>query len=796
MKHLFINFITVIRRYKTSSLLNILGMTVAFASLYIILVQVNYDLTYNKSVKDSERIYLMSTPSWYDNGQYNTFLSRPLSERIISSSPTVEAGGCVTPARDQYDIFVEEGGDLKEHALAIASISMGGLKVFQFETINGKMEDLDNPSTIAICQSAAKRLGLDIGDCIRWSNDINSEKYSVVAVFKDYPRNSLFGLSEAIIKMSDNNIDNWSEWSYTYFVKLNSASDRQFFEDHAVEIEKQILKEEGDDGDTEKSLNRMKIRLFALGECYFSQEVGSPSGEKGNATTTYTLLGIAILVVMIAMINFINFFFALVPVRIRSVNTYKVFGSSRGSLMLSFVLEAVGLIIISLLIAWYLVYLFGTSSLADLISAPLAFNANISMLLTTIVVALVIAVVSSLYPAYYITSFSPAFALKGSFGASGAGKTLRYTLVGLQFVISIGLIICASFIKLQHSYMMNHDMGFDKEMLLVTNTSMKISSSGRDAFGSKLKENPQIKDVAWAAGKVVSEGRMGWGRDFKEENINFQCYPVSWNFLQFMGIEVIEGRDFTPADEMKDNGTFIFNDNARKKFGFTLEDKLQGHKGKTDIVGFCKDFNFKPLQYGLDPFAFYVFGTDPWWYLTHLYIRTTANADIESVIRYVKDVIVEFDPSLNRSKIDIIFFEEELGAQYKKEKQLTTLVTLFTLISVIISLMGVFGLVMFETQYRRREIGLRRVHGASVGRILAMFNVKFIRIVLICFVIACPVSYFVMDSYLSKFAYRVPLYWWVFALALVVVLLITVTVVTLRSLKAATENPVNSIKTE
>ncbi|MDD3201694.1 MAG: FtsX-like permease family protein, partial [Bacteroidales bacterium] len=164
--------------------------------------------------------------------------------------------------------------------------------------------------------------------------------------------------------------------------------------------------------------------------------------------------------------------------------------------------------------------------------------------------------------------------------------------------------------------------------------------------------------------------------------------------------------------------------------------------------------------------------------------------------RYVKDVIVEFDPSLNRSKIDIIFFEEELGAQYKKEKQLTTLVTLFTLLSVIISLMGVFGLVMFETQYRRREIGLRRVHGASVGRILAMFNVKFIRIVLICFVIACPVSYFVMDSYLSKFAYRVPLYWWVFALALVVVLLITVAVVTLRSLKAATENPVNSIKTE
>ena len=263
-----------------------------------------------------------------------------------------------------------------------------------------------------------------------------------------------------------------------------------------------------------------------------------------------------------------------------------------------------------------------------------------------------------------------------------------------------------------------------------------------------------------------------------------------------MGIKISGGRNFTRADELKENGTFIFNEKARKEFELTLEDKVNGHRKATDIAGFCEDFNFKPLQYATEPFAFYVFGAHPWQMPRHVYIRTTAGADIESLSRYIIDTILEFDPQMVREKIRVQDFKEELGIEYEKEKKLTLLITLFTFLSIIISLMGVFGLVLFETQYRRKEIGLRRVHGASVNEILMMFNSKFIKIVTICFIIAVPVSWYAVNTWLSGFAYRVPLYWWVFAIAFVIVLAVTVSIVTLKSLRAAYENPSNSIRTE
>ncbi|MBO7268715.1 MAG: hypothetical protein J6U83_03065, partial [Bacteroidales bacterium] len=352
----------------------------------------------------------------------------------------------------------------------------------------------------------------------------------------------------------------------------------------------------------------------------------------------------------------------------------------------------------------------------------------------------------------------------------------------------------ALFLKRQHSYMMNYDMGFNKEYLLTA--SIGVSTSERDAFSDELLKSPLIKDVAWAAGPLVNSTRMGWGRTFKGEQINIDSYPVSWNFLRFMGIDVVEGRDFTPADEQSEYGVFIFNQIAKEKYGFTLEDKLSGHSNATEIAGFCEDFQFRPLQYELNPFAFYIFGKNPWWDLNHLYIRTEAGAPYKEVETAVKDVILKFNPGANVSEYRIRFFEEELGRQYRKEKQLTTMVTLFTLLAIIISLMGVFGLVMFETQYRRKEIGVRRVHGSSIMDILVMFNKKFAKLLVVSFVIAAPVTLRIIDYYYSTFAHSAEISLWVFLLALLLVAAIVFIVVTIGSFRAATENPVSSLKSE
>lgn len=792
------NFLTTLRQYKTSSLINILGLAVAFASLYIILVQVNYDFTYNKSIKDCERIYLLQVPDWDEPGKYMSWISRPMAEGTIAGSPVVEGAGCgYIGELSGGDYCMEEDGSIKEMKLAGTNVSLPWMDVFGYEAIEGSLKELERPKTIAISQSTAKKYKISLNSNIYSNLKVNPDKlYTVVAIFKDKTGNSDLNKIETITNIGENSLNDWSEWSYNYFVKLKSANDLEAFYEHAAKKQREILTQQGTDGENfEKSLERIKIRLLPISETYFSDEGGTP-GRSGNKTTTYTLLAIAVMVLIIALINFINFFFALVPIRIRMVNTKKVFGCSAISLRMSFIWEAIGTVIIALFLAWICVNIIETSNIANYISAPLALGENIIALVATILAALVIALSGSVYPSYYITSFSAAMVLKGSFSSTKNGQRLRIILIGMQFTISIALIICTLLIKAQHSYMMNYDMGFNKEMLLSAYLPNKIAGTieGREAFGNKLKENPQIKDMAYGDGNLIAEGRMGWGRMFKGKQISLQCMPVSWNFLEFMGIEIVEGRNFTRDDEFKENGTFVINQQASKEFEITLDDKLSGHNGETEIAGFCKDFNFKPMQYGISPFVFYVFGKNGWRMPQHMYLRTTDNADIPAVIEYIKNTIMAFAPDTRRDKLEVEFFDQELGRQYKAEQRLTTLISLFTALSIVISLMGVFGLVMFETQYRKREIGLRRVHGATVTEILNIFNLKFLKIIGVCFIIAAPASYYVIYTWLGSFAYRTPIHWWIFAVALLIVTIITILLVTLRSLKAATDNPVEAIK--
>ena len=339
-------------------------------------------------------------------------------------------------------------------------------------------------------------------------------------------------------------------------------------------------------------------------------------------------------------------------------------------------------------------------------------------------------------------------------------------------------------------------MGFNKECLLQSQVSGYLATN-REAVESKLKADAAVKDIAWGSGPFVSDARMSWGRTLRGEDVSYQVYPVSWNFLQFMGIDIVEGRDFKEADE-QGHGIYIFNETARDKYNITLEDQIGGHDDQiVEIAGFCKDFNFASLRQSIEPFAFYVYGKEPWKSCDRIFIRTAAGIDVPALMDRIVKILNDLDPNLGKGmSYEVKPFEQAIVNQYKKETNLSTLVTLFTVLAIVISLMGVFGLVMFETEHRRKEIGIRRVHGATVKQILAMFNSRFVKIVLVCFVIAVPVSVFVMRRYLEGFAYRVSLHAWVFVVSLIAVLAVTITVVTLRSLRAATVNPVKSLRTE
>lgn len=803
------NFLTLLRRYTASSVLNIIGMAIAFAAIYLITLQVTFDLSYNKPIVNSERIYRLEYPSWVNDGRWECRWNRQLPDEICSACPEIEASGSIEVTGRFDDYSIKRNATIDNFRIGICEAEREGLDVFPFEWTIGNIDDFRTPSDMVISESTARRLNLSVGDVLYVGRGATgARQLTIVAIFKDFPEPSSLSMTEGWSCLQPQENAHESNWNNSYYIRLKEGADPEAVRQKIIGHMSDIAKKSGlSDEEIEQQMGMINPRLTPITELYFATD-STIEGMQGNRSTTYSLIAIALLILAISFINFINFFFALIPSRIKAVNNYKIFGAPTSKLRLSFLMETVGLILVSLFVAAMIVVLVADTPLAGYISTSVAIDDNWRTAAAMAAGLIVFGIAVSIYPAWYITHFSPAFVIKGSFSASRAGKALRYTLVGIQYTISIALIICSIFIQRQHNYMIGREMGFDKEQLLTVeiplaaiapvrtdNSSGELDYTRRDAFSDKILQNPMIRDIAYGDGWLVNTGRMNWGRELDDKQIYISVYPVSWNFLQMMGINIVEGRDFMPSDEESDYGVLIFNQTAQKQYEITLESKMMAHVGGSNatIAGFCEDFNFKPAHYGIGPFAFIVYGKWGWCLPTHAYIRIAAGADIDEVKQYIAQTVTEFAPAFSKDEIEVRFFDQELESLYNKETKLSTLVSVFSLLSIIISAIGVFGLVLFETQYRRREIGIRRVHGATAGDILAMFNRKYLYIVAVCSVIAVPASYFIISRWLEQFTYRAPMVWWVYAIAILIVALITAVTVTLRSWKAVNENPTNSI---
>ena len=417
------------------------------------------------------------------------------------------------------------------------------------------MHDLGKPKSVIVSRDEAERMRVGVGSLI-WVATADPQPdgaMEVVAVFEDFPDNSLLGECEVVKNLGETNLYTTSEWSFYYFVKFRPGADPDEFARQWTNVNQEMQREAaekrvaaGDAADDDDESGIYGVRLSPVSELYFESDSQAPC-RLGAVVTSYTLLGIAVLVIVLAFINFVNFFFALVPVRIRTVNTFKVFGAPASSLRFNFVFEAFGLVLIALLAAWYVSFALQGTEFASYISASLALSQNLEVVGLVAVVAFVMALAASLYPAWYITSFAPALVVKGSFGGTRSGRRLRTLLLGVQFFISIGLIIATSFIRLQHDYMMHYDLGFDKENLLAVRLSERGAAS-YDALRQKLLSDPQVKDVTGATSRMGSVGRRGWGQEFKGRQVAFQSYVVQPDFLRVMGIPITDGRDFLESD--------------------------------------------------------------------------------------------------------------------------------------------------------------------------------------------------------------------------------------------------------
>lgn len=799
MKIALHNFLTTLRRYKASSLLNIVGLTLAFTAFYVILVQVRWELTFNRAIPEAERIYLVAPRSPFDETGYSICSTRPDGEQLIAGSPEIEAGGCIRPWRWDQPVWVKRHGEFLRFRMSLNTVSKGFLETVGLRTVEGNLAALSQPNSIALSRSQAARLGVHAGD-ILWLGDQEEKRvdtqHEVVALYEDFPANSSFAHIVAVTDVGDRDMTP-SYWNDCYFVRLHAGADPDVLARRWEQIHRKNYRDYmermapiwGEELTEEEMEDPCDCLLVPLDGIYFDRRVfdGMGTFPGGSTTLTYALLSVAVLVILIALINFVNFFFALVPVRLRAVNIFKVFGAPTRSLRFSFLFEALGFVLIAQLCAWYVAVALKGSEFASYVSSSLALGDNLPVLAISLGISLVAALVAGSFPAWYITSFNPAMAAKGSFVGSTAGRRFRTALLGVQFTISIALIVFSAFTLLQQRYVRRYDLGFNHERVLTFRTaSQRLVRADRfEEFASALEQNPQIVGVTAGQGPLVAGNLSLWGREVAGEEVMIHVRPVRSNFLDVLGIPVIAGEDFKPGYDRDTTLHYIVNDLLARKgagLGFRLDDG--------NVVGICPDFHFRPLQYPVAPFAFVTIPGD----MEYFFVRMAAGADFEAVCDHIRRCVERLDPDCE--PLEIRFLDEDINAQYARERRITTIVGLFTVLAVVIALMGVFGIVLFETQHRRREVAIRKVMGATTGEVLRLFNRRYLWMVVICFVIALPLSLWIVNRWMASFAYRAPFTVWIPVAALAAVLLVTAATVTFCSWRTANENPAESVKSE
>lgn len=790
MKTILRNFRTTLMRFKLASALNIIGLSIAFAAFMVIMMQVRHDRTFDSVHPNADRLYRVASMNSQTQGM--VYVSRAAFDTYTTLSPGIDQATLVAPPWRTSYIKVEKNGTQTGFVEDIQYTFPAFAEMFSLDFVDGS-NTIAEPDKVIIPQSLAlKFFGTTqaVGQLINIDSQSITNGISGMAtiggVFRDFPENSQIPNTIYALFPDNTHKGVWGASNYLMYATLHPG--------YTVEKVHEDFKK----FDQKSAFDYIiGLRMIPLKEVYFdptSYYGDDAHTKKGNPTTTTIMLAIAILIVVIAAINFVNFSTSLAPLRMRSINAQKVFGCPTATLRTALVAEAIGIAAIAYALSLFWIYGLEQGPFRDIIQAGVSFSRNVSIIGWSAALAVAVGLVAGIYPAFYATKFPPALVLKGSFAMSSKGRALRTTLIGVQFVISIALIIAATFMQIQNRYMRNMDTGMKRDQIAVIQLGGELLKQ-KKAFDEKLTANPSIAGVAYSQFKIGGDNNcQGWRRNLKGESVDFGALLVTWNFPQMMGMELIEGQWFSQDDQYRGvENNYIFNQTAARDFKLTAPMRVNMKDSVySDVRGIVRDFNFRSLQQGVSPTALVVVGAKGWQTsLSYGYVKIIG--DPFAAVEYISQTAASIDPAY---PITIEFYDAVFDALYRGEIKTTQLISLASLLAVIISLIGVFGLVVFETQYRRKEIGVRKVHGATIGQILMMFNIKFIYIVLICSAIAIPTAYMGISIWLGGFAYRTPLHWYVFALGGIIVLAITLLTVTIQSYRAANENPVKSLKSE
>ncbi|MBR6366757.1 MAG: FtsX-like permease family protein [Bacteroidaceae bacterium] len=789
--NIFRSLIYMARRFKMATALNFIGLTVAFSACYLFLTQVIYNHSYNKCLKDSERLYRVEFRDIFEEGRWEAHTSRMVADEL-ATLPQVEGMALLQCWLSEWR-FKNSETDVK---FGICNVSNDAISILAPRLIDGRLnwkegdtKGLIIPASVALNYFGSIRVA---GRCMRDLKD----SIPVIGVYEDMPENC--SLSNCIYRnLGDENKDNVNNWNYTCYIKLKENVDTvglnaTLGKAVTAKIDEK-MKALGGQGmsDSDGQSRELKIRLTPVGKTWFSGL--DLVLDKGNRTVDWILQLACLLVIIIASINFLNFTLAESPMRIKSVNTCMVLGNSKSVLRMGLVGETVVTSFLAFVFAAVLVYLLSQSPVAHgLLSGDISLGGNILLLLAMAVVSVVVGIVAGMYPAYYVTSFQPALVLKGSFGLTPKGRKLRTALLCLQFVITSVMMVYIGILQQQIHYIFHSDYGFSKDEILQANVWDVIDKS--DALRSELMRLTGVKNVSYSQFKLgTGDQYMGWGRGDKDHHVNFTCMPVDWHYLRTMGIEVIEGHDFNENDK----DVYIINEAARKQWDWIEMDKPL-LENDLPVIGVCKNVRFMSTRVDNNnmPMAFLIMGDAfKGWErnLGTLNVRVAAGIDKIEMRNKIRDILIRFGAP---EGTEVKFLDQELELTYNAELRFSSQVLVFSFICMVITLIGVFCMTMFETEYRRKEIGIRKVMGSSTLQILVMLCRRYVWLLLGSFVVAAPLAWYIGNEWLQDFAERTPIYWWIFLVALLRIALVTIGTVVVQSWRVANDNPINSIKNE
>lgn len=775
-----------LKRNKLFSGLNIFGLAIGMAGAILIAILLQYMLSYDRFHKDEDQLYVISNLDHF-NGELHAWKTTPtiLGPSIKEAMPEIQAytrvdiGYSYLFTVGEHKIQTDKGG----------YVDPGFFSMFSFPMLSGGVdEDWKSGSGIIISASFAKAMfGNEnaVGKTLRLDT---TSYFKVAGVLKEMPQNTKFKadffLSWQYADQQGQLDSNWENNAVNTYIKLNKGTDLMAFN-------KKI------EGFTQAHNEKVKTKIFAvpLKDDYLYNQEENGQYASGRIVIVRCLTVIGILLLLIACINFMSLSTAQSERRAREVGVRKVIGATRKRLVLQFLVESVLLALIAFVIAIGIVKLL-LPAFSNLVETKLSWHFGPGGWVITVAVMILTGLIAGSYPAFYLSSFAPVKVLKGTLGKKGSKLNARSVLVVLQFTIAIILILTTIMITQDTRYVQSRDSGYDRNGLLYSNLDGHLGKNYEPLRNALLKSGAVTsvsRNMSPITQRYTDSWNFSWPGSTQEDlKTDFIRYGSNAEMVKTLGMHLVKGRDIDVYKYPADSTAAILTETSVKIM--RLKDPIgaiirrQGG-GTWHVVGVIKDFI---IEQPFDKVAPMII-EGPAAYLQTIHYRLNPNRPVAANLATIKGIFDQFNPDY---PFAYHFVDNAYAEKFKENKKFGQLSLLFAGLTIFISCLGLFGLITYMAETRTKEIGVRKVLGASVSGIIALLSKGFVRLILVSFVIAIPVALLIMDKWLSSSVYSIGIQWWWFVVTVLIAVLIAFLTISFQALKAARANPVQSLKTE